>query len=208
METLARHKWLIILCLSLCFGLTLAGAEPRAGWGQETKAPESEYPLSITATRLEADHIQQVVTFSGEVVARHRDMILYTDVLKIYYQMKQKSPAPAGTPGKKAPPTEAESPLEAVGIEKIDKIVAQGHVRLVQEDKVASGDRAVYYKPEEKIVLLGHPQLWQGENSVKGDRIIFYLKDNRAVVEGSPQRRVKAVLYPAAKPALPGPADR
>jgi lipopolysaccharide export system protein LptA len=203
MGSLASRKFWIFLSLMICLGLA-------PGWPlqlpvkAQTPPPKEDYPLNITAARLEADHPQQLITFSGQVVARHRDMILYADVLKIFYQTQKPPPTPGdkGQVEKTAAP-EAESPLAAVGIEKISKIVAQGHVRLVQQDKVASGDKAIYYKDQEKIVLLGHPQLWRGENSLTGERITFYLKDNRAVIVGAPKRRVEAIIYPAAKSPVP-----
>ena len=198
-EALARRCWWIILGLVL--GLAAAGAVD----AQKSPEPEGDFPLNITAARLEADHPRQEVTFMGEVVARYKDMILYSDVLKIFYETKDKPAAPVTRATSEKPAAaEGESPLDAVGIEKISRIEARGHVRMVQEDKVATGDQAIYYKDEEKVVLLGHPQLWQGENHLKGEKITFYLKENRAVVEGAPQKRVEAIVYPSAKTTLPG----
>jgi len=117
--------------------------------------------------------------------------------LKIFYEAKPA--APGAKEGDKAPG----SPLGAVGIEKITRIEAQGKVRVVQNDRVATGDKAVYYTQDEKIVLLGNPQLWRGNNSLKGQEIVFYLKDNRAVVDGGSQR-VEAVIYPSARVQFPG----
>ncbi len=94
--------------------------------------------------------------------------------------------------------------MDAVGIEKITRIEALGKVRIVEGDRVATGDKAIYYTQEDKIVLLGNPQLWQGENSLKGHEIIFYHKENRAVVEGEINKRVEAVIYPSQKTQLPG----
>ena len=94
--------------------------------------------------------------------------------------------------------------MDAVGIEKITRIEALGKVRIVEGDRVATGDKAIYYTQEDKIVLLGNPQLWQGENSLKGQEIIFFHKENRAVVEGEINKRVEAVIYPSPKTQLPG----
>ena len=88
-----------------------------------------------------------------------------------------------------------QSPLGDLGGDKIDHIVAKGNVRLVQEDRVATGDEAIYYKDRDEVVLLGNPQLWRAENTLKGERIIYNLKTNKVLVESSPQRRVEALLY-------------
>ncbi len=94
--------------------------------------------------------------------------------------------------------------MDAMGIEKITRIEAIGRVRIVEGDRVGTGDKAIYYTDEDKVILLGNPQLWQGENTVKGQEIIFYHKENRAVVEGEINKRVEAVLHPSQKTQLPG----
>jgi lipopolysaccharide export system protein LptA len=199
----ARTLALLLILLALQ-GTGVGRAETKP------KAPEKEIPLHITAARLEADQKERIITFSGQVRAQYGDSTLYADQLRVYYQAPPASGAPV--PAAAAPASKAveKSPLGDLGGEKIDRIVAQGQVRFVQEDKVATGQEAIYYKNREQIVLLGNPQLWRGENNLKGERIIFDLKDNRLEVESSPAKRVEANLYPAtskppgAKLTLPG----
>lgn len=167
-------------------------------------AANEELPLNITSGRLEVDQNQQVISFIQAVVARYKDIILYADVLKIFYQPKTETGTGKGKPGEPGQAPGPASPLGAVGIEKITRIEALGSVRIVQTDRVATGDKAVFYTQEDKIVLQGNPQLWRGENSLKGREIVLYLKDNRAVIEGSPDKRVEAVIYPSSKVQLPG----
>lgn len=200
------------LLLLSCLGvLSLLWASP--GYSQTGAKPgtQDQLPLNITADRLEVDQNQQVITFINKVVARYKDMILYGDTLKIFYQAKSSPPGSQETaakpkPGPEAPPGKAaeSSPLGAVGIEKISRIEVQGKVRMVQGDRVATGDKAIYYTQEDKLLLLGNPQLWRGENSLKGREIVFYVKENRAVVEGDPNKRVEAVIYPSQKVQVPG----
>lgn len=180
------------------------------------KGAEGEFPLHITATRLEADQTAGIVLFTGQVKAVYGDSTLYCDQLRVYYKPK---PAPTqGPPGAAPAPKEATvapapkeaaasqgpSPLADLGGEKIDRIVAQGQVRFVQEDRLATGQEAIYYKDKDEVVLTGNPQLWRGENTLKGDRIIFNLKDNKTLVESSPQRRVEAHLYSSSPSAAGG----
>jgi lipopolysaccharide export system protein LptA len=215
MEFLSRYlRPLLFACLLLggVLGLTsLALSQTPA----KTAEP-GDLPLNITADRLEVEQNEQVISFLNNVVARYKDMILYADVLKIFYESKTTAPGsqpgtgprPAQRPAP-APPTGAakeasSSPLGAVGIEKISRIEALGHVRMVQGDRVAVGDKAIYYAPEEKLVLMGNPQLWRGDNSLRGHEIVFFLKENRAVVTGEPNKRVEAVIHPSQKAPLPG----
>lgn len=192
----------LLCCLAL---LCLAGPPPasQAQSGPKT-AGQEDLPLNITANRLEVDQNQQVISFLQSVVARHKDVILYADVLKIFYQAKTEPPGDKGKKADTAPTAGPASPLGAVGIEKVTRIEALGGVKMVQGDRVATGDKAVFYTQEDKIVLMGNPQLWRGENSLKGREIVFYLKENRAVVEGSADKRVEAVIYPSQKVQLPG----
>jgi len=169
----------------------LAGPTP-------VKKPEGEFPLHITAARLEADQNAGWVLFTGNVKAHYGDSTLYADNLWVYFQTESKpaSPAPGGAPPAK---DAGASALTELGGEKITRIVARGQVRFVQEDRVATGQEAIYYKDKEEVVLLGNPQLWRGENTLKGERIVFNLKTNTMQVESSPQKRVEAHLYSTAK---------
>ena len=159
------------------------------GQGAPDQKKDQEIPLHITSLRLEADQAKRLITFSGQVKAQYGDAILYTEQLRVYYQSPEpKTAADAEKSG-------AQSPLTDLGGEKIDRIEAEGQVRFVQEDKVATGQKAIYYRDQDKVVLLENPQVWRGENNLKGERITLYLKDNRVVVESSPQQRVEAHLY-------------
>ncbi len=106
--------------------------------------------------------------------AVYGDATLYSDQLQVYFKTKPEPPKGAAKP----PQEKADqSPLGDVGAEKIDRIVAKGNVRMVQEDRVATGDEAIYYKDRDEVVLTGNPQLWRAENTLKGERIIFNLAD-------------------------------
>jgi lipopolysaccharide export system protein LptA len=167
--------------------------------------PGAEFPLHIVSQKLEADQTAGVIIFSGQVKATYGENILYSDQLRVFFQKKPegakaKGPSPA-TPQTGAKEAAGQNPLGDLGGDKIDRIVAQGSVRFVQADRVATGQTATYYKDRDEVVLVGNPQLWQAENNLKGERIIFNLKDNKMQVESSPQKRVEAHLYPATQGA-------
>lgn len=192
-------RWALFLCLMP----VMAWASVALSAEKPQKERDREVPLHITAARLEADQKERAILFSGDVKAQYGDSILYAEQLWVYYQPGPGPAAPtAGAapapPGKK---TEDPSPLGDLGGEKIDRIVARGQVRFVQEDKVATGQEAVYYKNREEVVLTGRPQVWRGENNLKGERIVVHLRTNRVTVESSAQQRVEAHIYPATKGA-------
>jgi len=202
----------VLIILAALAGLAAApvlGAPPEKGKAAQPK-PDREFPLHITAAKLEAEQPAGVIIFSGAVKATYGENILYADQLRVYFQKKPEAAKAKGGTAAGAKEAAGENPLGELGGDKIDRIVAQGSVRFVQGDRVASGQTATYYKGREEVVLVGNPQLWQAENNLKGERIIFSLKDNRMRVESSPLKRVEAHLYPATqgaggKGALPLP---
>lgn len=186
-----ERRFIFFLLLAL-----LAFLAPAAGGAAPPKAPADEFPLHISAARLEADQQERVVVFTGQVKADYGDSTLYADQLRVYFKPKT-APAPGAPAAPAAKEAGSQSPLGDLGGNQIDRIVAQGQVKFVQEDRVATGQEAIYYKDRDEVVLRGNPQLWQAENTLKGERIIFNLKTNKVLVESSPQKRVEAHLYPA-----------
>lgn len=131
-------------------------------------------PIEVTAQQLEADQQQRQAIFSGEVVAKQGDITLYSDKLIVYSLPEQ---------------------------DQVERLEAFGHVRVVQQDRTATADRAIYRQLEDTLVLYGHAQVHQGQNQVQGDEITVYLKENRSIVKsGATGERVKAVLFPKQKP--------
>jgi lipopolysaccharide export system protein LptA len=210
-KTLKTSRWLILSLLLAWLAAPAFGAGGAAPAKPGTETAKNEFPLHITAARLEADQNKGIVIFSGKVKADYGESTLYSDKLLVYFKPKPEaakgqagapaspaSPAPQATPGAAAvtaAPAENQGPLGDLGGEKIDHIVALGQVRFVQGDRVATGKQAVYYQDKDEVVLTGNPQLWRAENTLKGERIIFNLKTDQMKVESSPRQRVEAVLY-------------
>ncbi len=189
-------NWPGVLALGLMLTVLAAGTW---AFGQ-TAVPldqQAETPLHITAAQLEADQDKNLIIFKGQVKAVYGDATLYTDKLLVFFKKPEKKAPPAPAAQK----TLETSPLGQLGGEKLDRIEALGNVRFVQEDRVATGEKAIYYQDKDEVVLLGRPQVWRGENNLKGNKIIFNLTTKRVVVESSPKRRVEAHLYQTVKGA-------
>jgi lipopolysaccharide export system protein LptA len=141
-------------------------------------------PIHVVADRMEVDHKQNVVLFEGKVVTTGRDFRMDSDVLEVFNAQK--------TDG------------------RVSKIVSRGHVRIVQESKVATGDKAVYYEKERKFVLTGNAKAWDQRNVVAGSRMEIFLDEDKSIVLGDEKQRVKVTLYPKENKAtgkpLPPPA--
>ena len=126
-------------------------------------------PIEITADRLSADSIRESVTFEGNVTAVQGDVTLYAERLFAEYSRD---------------------------VRAIEKITAEGKVRVVHAGREARAARAVFFNLEQKIVLTGGADLVQGENTLKGDTVTIYLRENRSVVTGGEGGRVRAVIHP------------
>ncbi len=126
-------------------------------------------PIEITADTLNADSDGRTVTFEGNVVATQGDVTLHADRLYAEYSRGQNA---------------------------IEKITADGNVRVVQEGREARAAHAVFYNLEQRIVLSGGADLQQGENTLKGDSVTIYLRENRSVVTSGESGRVRAVFHP------------
>ncbi len=133
-------------------------AEERAKRGFGFDLKESSQPIRIKSDGLEWDYKGHVVTFRGNVIANQEDVTLYSDRMVIYYD---------------------ETTSE------VTQIVAEGAVRIVQLDRRATGEKAVFHNAGKKIVLTGRPVIRQGKNVVIGEKITILIDRDWVEVEGA-----------------------
>lgn len=136
-------------------------------------------PVVVTARSLFADNKKKVVVYKNNVVVKKDDMTLYADEVTIH--LKNDGKAGKGTAGQN-------DAIQGTG--RIDTIEAKGKVKIVQQDKTATSDEAIYYSDGDKIVLTGKPRVWQGENVLNGNKITYNIKEDTFQVEDA-----NTVLY-------------
>jgi len=124
----------------------------------------SEKPIKITSNNLEADNKRNMVTFKGNVVAKQESMVIFSDIMKVKY-------SPKG------------------GISTVE---ALGGVKMTQEDRIATGQKIVFYNPQQKIVMTGKPRIWQDDNLISCDKVTVLLKEDKIFFEGE----VDTTIYP------------
>lgn len=120
--------------------------------GQQTK------PIDITSSQLEANLKSHIVTFTGNVVAKQGDVVLYCDTLIAYYDSKNRD---------------------------ITKIVATGDVKITRKDMIATGNEAVFDNINKLLTLTGSPRVWEGKNMIEGTKIVLYIGTDKIFVEGA-----------------------
>jgi lipopolysaccharide export system protein LptA len=167
-----------VLALLIASAASSAPAEERRALRPEEFGSR---PIEIAADRLSADSVKNSVTFEGNVVAKQGDVTLHSDRLFAEYSR---------------------------GSGVIETILAEGNVRVTQEEKEARAARAVFYNLEQRIVLSGGADLTQGGNTLAGETVTIYIRENRSVVTGGEGGRVRAVIQPKSpteKKEKPGP---
>ncbi|MDH3998295.1 MAG: lipopolysaccharide transport periplasmic protein LptA [Desulfuromonadales bacterium] len=135
----------------------------------EPDVSERKGPVEVSADRMEADDQANQLVFVGNAVATQDDITISADRLVVKYGGQEK---------------------------KVEQLVAQGHVRIAQGERIATGDKAIFFQVEQKIVLSGAPKVSDQKNFIEGHEITLYLKDERSVISGGDGGRVSAQFFP------------
>jgi lipopolysaccharide transport protein LptA len=135
--------------------------------------------IRITADRLVGIYDSNDAEFTGSVEAVFENFIIKSDSLKIYYKRDQ---------GKKE--------KTKAGKDSIDKIIANGNVKIWADDKVATTQQAVYTTDNMVLVLNGdNSTVTYNKNHVSGSKITINRSNNTVKVESNANNRVKALFY-------------
>lgn len=81
---------------------------------------------------------------------------------------------------------------------KFRYLLATGHVKITQGDRVATSGRAEVFPEEDRIVLTEQPvvRIETEHYQASGPRMILYRGQRRAVIEGTPSDRTHITLPP------------
>ncbi|SDM01940.1 lipopolysaccharide export system protein LptA [Geoalkalibacter ferrihydriticus] len=131
-----------------------------------------EMPIEITSERMEVLSAPRRVVFSGEVVARQADVVMYADQMKVFFRE---------------------------GEDTVSRILAESRVRIVQGERTATGEAGVFFRDEGIVVLTGDPRVYQGKDFVEGDEITVYLEEERSVVKSREGVPARAIFHPREK---------
>jgi lipopolysaccharide export system protein LptA len=174
-----NYLFLYLIGLALCWAIVFTTSFASAEKDSQGQKDSEDEKIRITADRLTTDTEARWADFIGNVRAIQGSTVLTADRLKIFYKQLPES-------------AEKEGPNEA----SIEKIVANGHVNIKFENRLAVSDQAVYTSDTRVLVLTGpNSKITSGNNSVSGEKITFHREDGRIIVEGGTKDRVEAVFY-------------
>lgn len=159
------------------------------GFGFAQEQQQAKNPVTITSDRLEVNRKLHTAVYAGNVMAddKDRSMVVLADKMEFLFDEK---------------------------MERIQKGIATGNVRVTIKEKRITADRLELFPDEDKAVLTGNPRAWQDNDLITGTKMTIFSKEDRAVVEGDPSKRVTAILYPKSEgtrqsePQAPGKTDK
>jgi lipopolysaccharide transport protein LptA len=79
---------------------------------------------------------------------------------------------------------------------KIDRIICEGNVKLMNDNITATSKRAEYDVNNDILYLLNGVKVWQDENYLEGEQITVYTKTNRIEVVKGKNKRVIVIFKP------------
>jgi lipopolysaccharide export system protein LptA len=125
--------------------------------------------IAITSTRLTYADNERKAHFEGDVVAKGADVTITAKKMDAFLSARGRT----------------NQPLSGAG--KLDKIVAQDEVVVVQPERRATGDLLTYTASDDKFVLTGGPpSIFDAEHGkITGVSLTFFRRDDRVLVEGN-----------------------
>lgn len=132
-------------------------------------------PVNVLSGRLRYVDAERQAHFEGGVTTKSADATLTADQAIVVL----------------APLTEKAEPGAAPGASQVERVVADGHIRVQDGGRQAQGEHLVYTPEDGKFVLTGgFPSIFDAEHgSVTGDSLTFFSRDDRVLVESKGSTR-------------------
>jgi lipopolysaccharide export system protein LptA len=125
-------------------------------------------PVNVTSDQLSYVDAERRAVFSGNVVVRAQDATITSDSVQVILLPKK-------------------GQAENQSASQLERIEAQGDIKIEQGSRKAAGNKLVYTAAEEKMVLTGTPgklpSIFDAERGqISGDSLTFFTHDGRVLV--------------------------
>jgi lipopolysaccharide export system protein LptA len=136
--------------------------------------PKDRTPVSmvVRADHMLAKNIENEITFSGHVHLVKGTLRLHADDLVVFLKKAAK--------GK----TLMEQSKGGSSSQRVETMVATGHVVIHTPRRVAYAGKAVYIQAAHVFVLTEEPVVIQNGDRMSGERITFFTRLNKSVIQG------------------------
>ena len=163
----------LLLPMILLLSAAFAQGAPKVGGASSPSKERSKMPIVIKSGHLRTDNKNKIAVFTINVVSKQGDVTIFSDKLTVYY---------------------------ADDKDEVEKIEAEGHVRVTQGNRVGIGEHGVYESKLGKITLSGgKPRVMQGSDTTTGKVITYYLDDEQSIVTGDSNQPVVTTINPKSK---------
>ena len=121
--------------------------EPQASAQKEAVSKNKTITINCDGP-VQIDYQKNIATFNTNVKVESDDILLYSDVMDIYFSLDKQNAKPASS----------DQTLAGMG-SKLERIIAKGNVKIIKGENTSYSDEAVYTAADKKITLLGRPKL-------------------------------------------------
>jgi lipopolysaccharide export system protein LptA len=138
--------------------------------------------VAITAAKFTYVDSERKAHYEGGVSAKSTDFTASSQTMDVY--LLARSQIVSQNPSDVASQTKPGQSVTGQG--RVDHVVAQGHVLVLQPNRRAEGETLVYTAADDKFVLTGGPpSIFDAEQGkVTGVSLTFFRADDRVLVEG------------------------
>ncbi|MHB1756638.1 MAG: LptA/OstA family protein [Leptospirillum sp.] len=126
----------------------------------------------IKSDHMLAENIENKIHFSGHVHLVKGHLKLTADTLDVFF-------VPPGKGG-----TLMENMQGKSGTQKVQTMVARGHVVILKDLRQAFAGKAVYIESSHLFVLTELPVVIENGDRISGERITFFTRINKSLVQG------------------------
>lgn len=137
-----------------------------------------QVPTKITSDVMRVEQGGAKVVFSGNVVVTRPDMTIRSTNLTVY-----------------VPKETVDAKDKGAGQGRIERIVAEGDVRIEREGRTGNCAAATWFEDQGLLVMEGDPVLREGDNAIEGKVIKIWVRDGRSEVQGGNGKRVEATFF-------------
>ena len=185
-----KRPWTVYLSIFVLAAFCLGAAPKKETRRNPLNASVGEckgagQTLDVTADRMTFDSKTHAFVFESNVRVVRCDLTMTCDHLRVVN--------------------------DATG-DRVERILATGHVRLRQGARRVEAERAEYFDAEQKLVLTGNPKAWDPteQNELTGDEMQIFLDTERLVVKQArvlfrPRSSPGSASRPTSSPALTSP---
>jgi outer membrane protein assembly factor BamD len=126
-------------------------------------------PIDVVSDNMEGLEKGKVIVFKGNVVAIQGDLQMFSDTLTAYLGEETN---------------------------EIEKALANGHVKIVKQDRIATCEEALFENTKGEITLKGNVVVFSGPNKVTGDIVKYFINEDRVSVESEKGKRAHVTVHP------------